>query len=323
LVGLGVAEVRGFVGAWGENACMAIEINSTVVDTPPLPSATVMVVRDAGSAQGLEVLMMRRHANSGVLGGAHVFPGGKVDPADQAALGESLWDASPQVCRSALNEPDLADGMVMGLYAAALRETFEECGLVLGAPPLAQAGAVGRIRQAMSAGSTDFVAAMRAVGGPWAASGLLPWSRWITPRVPSMMSKRFDTRFFLAVAPHGQDTRHCERETTEAVWLTPRHALERAWAREIELAPPQIMSLAHLARLGSVDAALAWARANPPPRVAPEPFDDNGERVICYPGDASHSQPGLPWPGSTTRLVFRNGRFEAPGGLAALLGDTD
>jgi 8-oxo-dGTP pyrophosphatase MutT (NUDIX family) len=304
--------------ACSENAVMAIEIHSTVVDTPPLPSATVMVVREASGPHGLEVLMMRRHGNSGVLGGAHVFPGGKVDPADQVAQA-SLWDASPQACRSALNESELADSMVMGLYAAALRETFEECGLVLGAPASVQTDAVAQVRSAMG-GSGDFLAAMQAVGGPWAASALLPWSRWITPRVASMMSKRFDTRFFLAVAPAGQATQHCEREATEAVWLAPRVALERAWERDIELAPPQIMSLAHLARLGSVAAALAWAKAHAPALIAPEPFDEDGERVICYPGDPAHSQPGLPWPGATSRLVFRNGRFEAPGGLAALLG---
>lgn len=279
-----------------------------------------MVVRESGDTQGMEVLMMRRHANSGVLGGAHVFPGGKVDAGDQAAVHAGLWDASAEACRSALNEPDLPDGMVMGLFAAALRETFEECGLVLAAPASSRPDAVAQMRHAMDTGSPDFVSAMKVARGPWAASGLLPWSRWITPRVPSMMSKRFDTRFFLAVAPEDQATQHCERETTEAVWLTPRCALERAWAKEIELAPPQIMSLAHLARLGSVDAALDWARTHSPPLVAPEPFDDDGERVICYPGDPAHSQSGLPWPGSTTRLVFRNGRFEAPGGLSALLG---
>lgn len=298
---------------------MAIEINSTIVDTPPLASATVMVVREAFGSTGLEVLMMRRHGNSGVLGGAHVFPGGKVDAADQAAVHASLWDASPQVCRAALNEPELDDGMAMGLYAAALRETFEECGLVLGAPAGAQTGAVEQMRGAM-AGGADYATAMQALGGPWAASALLPWSRWITPRVPSMMSKRFDARFFLAVAPMGQATQHCEREATEAVWLAPRVALERAWARDIELAPPQIMSLAHLARLGSVEAAVAWARSHLPTLIAPEPFDENGERVICYPGDPAHSQLGLPWPGVTSRLVFRKGRFEAPGGLEALLG---
>ncbi len=297
---------------------MAFEINSQAVDTPPLPSATVMVVREGVGPARLEVLMMRRHANSGVLGGAHVFPGGKVDAADQV-VGEATWDTSALACRQALNEPELGDELALGLYAAAVRETFEECGLVLAAPAGVQADAVALMRASMARG-VHFVAAMQAAGEPWAASALLPWSRWVTPRVPSMMSKRFDTRFFLAVAPGGQAAQHCEREATEAVWLTPQSALERAWAGEIDLAPPQVMSLSHLAWLGSVSAAVAWAGANAPALIEPRPFDVEGERVICYPGDAEHPVPHIAWPGATTRLTYREGRFVADGGLAALLG---
>lgn len=301
-----------------DNVAMAFEINSQAVDSLPLPSSTVMVVREVAGGGSLEVLMMRRHANSGVLGGAHVFPGGKVDAADQA-VGAATWDTSAAACRQALNEPDIDDGLVLGLYAAAVRETFEECGLVLGAPPAAQADAVAAMRAAMAQGA-DFIGAMQAVGWPWAASALLPWSRWVTPRVPSMMSKRFDTRFFLAVAPSGQTEAHCEREATEAVWLTPQRALQRAWDGEIDLAPPQIMSLSHLALLGPLQAVLAWAKANPPPLIEPRPFDQDGERVICYPGDAEHPVREKGWPGETTRLIYRKGRFVAPAGLESLLG---
>ena len=300
---------------------MAIQIHSQVVDTPPIASATVMLLREAegaaGAGMGLEVLMMGRHADSGVLGGAHVFPGGKVDAADQ--LLDALWaDRSPEACRQALNEPALSDGLALGLFGAALRETFEECGLVLGSPASLAGDAAGRVRELMADGGQDFLGALRVLGSPWSTSGVLPWSRWVTPRVPSMMNKRFDTRFFVAVAPDLQVEKHCEREATEAVWLTPQRALERAWAGEIALAPPQIMSLAQLARLGSVAAVMAWAGAHPPATIEPEPFDEAGERVICYPGDPAHSQRVAPWPGPT-RLVFRGGRFDAPGGLAALL----
>ncbi|QCB48695.1 NUDIX hydrolase [Hydrogenophaga sp. PAMC20947] len=298
-----------------------MEINSQIVDTPPIASATVMLLREGNSgsanANGMEVLMMGRHADSGVLGGAHVFPGGKVDAADQG-LGAVWSDTTPDACRLALNEPTLPDGMALGLYAAALRETFEESGLVLGAPFSLAGGAADQLRRLMAGERLDFLGALQALGSPWPTSGLLPWSRWVTPRVPSMMSKRFDTRFFVAVAPEHQVAQHCEREATETVWLTPQRALERAWAGEIDLAPPQIMSLAHLARFGSVASVLAWARAHAPVTIEPEPFDEDGERVICYPGDPAHSQPVSPWPGPT-RLMFRRGRFDAPGGLAALL----
>jgi hypothetical protein len=73
-----------------------------------------------------------------------------------------------------------------------------------------------------------------------------------------------------------------------------------------------------LARLGSVAAVMDWARTHPPITIEPEPFEEAGARVFSYPGDPAHSQREALWPGPT-RLVFREGRFDAPGGLAALL----
>jgi hypothetical protein len=146
---------------------------------------------------------------------------------------------------------------------------------------------------------------------------ILPWSRWITPVRPSVMNKRFDTRFFVATVPGGQVARHDDFETTESLWLSPREALLQYWAGQIELAPPQIMSLAHLARHPAVDSVLAAARARRPPVIQPESFDDEGERMICYPGDARHTvrEQALPGP---TRLCYRNKRFEPLSGFEGL-----
>jgi len=272
-----------------------------------------MVVRDGHG--GLEVLLVRRHGNSGVLGGVHVFPGGKLDPADRAV--DLAWlDRSPAECLQVLAEPGLDADTAVGLHMAALRETFEECGLLIGqaaAPALLQ-----QVRGHCGPG-TGFDTALRRAGLRPSVAGLLPWSRWVTPRVPSVTNKRFDTRFFVAAAPAGQLAEHCTFEATEAVWLAPRTGLERYWAGEIDLAPPQIMTLSQFSRLGSVAEVLTAARSRPPALVAPEPFDEDGCRVICYPGDPRHSVPERVWAGPT-RLVYRNQRFEADGGLAALLG---
>jgi hypothetical protein len=129
--------------------------------------------------------------------------------------------------------------------------------------------------------------------------------------------KRFDTRFFLAAVPHRQLPRHDNHEAVDSVWLSPREALRRYWEGGIEFAPPQILSLAHLARHGSVAAALAQARLRPPPLVVPEPFELEGARCVCYPGDERHSvrERALPGP---TRLHYRNERFEPFGGFDAL-----
>jgi len=292
---------------------MAIPINSDTVHTPPVPSATVMVVRDGPG--GLEVLLVRRHGNSGVLGGVHVFPGGKLDAADQQ-VDAAVLDQPAHTLLQALGEPGLDLPTALGLHVAALRETFEECGLLLGHVG-AVPGLVQQVRAHTRAGA-GFAVALQQLGLPLAASSLVPWSRWITPRVPSVTNKRFDTRFFVAAAPQGQAAEHCTFEATEAVWLPPRTGLERYWAGEIDLAPPQIMTLSQFSRLGSVAQVLAAARSRPPALIAPEPFDEAGCRVICYPGDPRHSVPERVWPGPA-RLIYRNQRFEADGGLAALL----
>lgn len=292
---------------------MAIPFFGEAVDTPPLPSATVMLLREG--ALGLQVLLMRRHGNSAVLGGVHVFPGGKLDPTDQVDRADAV-DLTAELCRQRLAEPDLEPAQALALHLAALRETFEECGLLPGS--VADAAQLAALRERTLTGST-LCGVAGELGLGLKLSALLPWSRWITPRQPSVTNKRFDTRFFVALAPPEQDIVACARETTEVVWMTPRAALKRYWAGEIDLAPPQIMSLSHLSRLGGVDAVLDHARTRPPARIAPEPFDEDGVRVICYPGDPAHSLREAAWPGPT-RLRLRNRRFEPEGGLDELLG---
>ncbi|MGQ2981600.1 MAG: NUDIX hydrolase, partial [Polaromonas sp.] len=193
------------------------------------------------------------------------------------------------------------------LYVAALREAFEESGVLFAqgaaaTPPAAQAAALLR-------DGASFNAVLAQMALRLQTRAILPWSRWITPVRPSVMNKRFDTRFFVAAVPGGQVARHDDFETTESIWLSPREALRQYWSGQIELAPPQIMSLAHLARHSAVASVLAAAQARRPPVIQPESFDDNGERMICYPGDERHSvrEQALPGP---TRLFYRNKRFE-------------
>ena len=171
----------------------------------------------------------------------------------------------------------------MGLYLAAVREVAEECGIALN--PMC----------------------------------LVPWSRWITPRQPSVTNRRFDTRFFVASLPSGSEPVHDDVEAIESQWFTPREALEAFWARNVSLAPPQIMTLVSLVRHESVHDALAFAKSRHPVTVLPEPFDDaDGVRTICYPGDPRHSVRESAFVGPK-RLRFVDGRFEPVGGLQALI----
>lgn len=291
---------------------MAIQLNWDEVHSAPLASATVMLLRDADG--GVQVLMMRRHGDSQVLGGAHVFPGGKLDPSDHE-VDAALLDQPLQRLPLALGQTELEAPRAAALYMAALRETFEECGLLLCHG--ASAMVVQQVRDHLEAG-VSFAAVLRRLGLRMQSSQLLPWSRWITPRVPSVSNKRFDTRFFVALAPPEQEARHDAHEATELVWLSPRLALEHYWQHQIELAPPQIMTLAHLARFERAAAVLERARSTPPALIEPQPFELEGQRAVCYPGDACHSVAARAWPGPT-RLIYRNRRFEPEGGLAALL----
>lgn len=288
--------------------------NQEKVPTPPRAAATVVLLRDAPG--GLEVLMLRRHGESEVLGGAFVFPGGKLDPADSQPETIAHLDLEPQRMHDSLGEPDVGAEIAAGLFAAAMRETCEEAGILL-SPEIApeEAAAFGRrLREGVS-----FAEALARSQLRLAASAMLPWSRWITPIVPSMTNKRFDTRFFVAQVPAGLEARHDEHEATESLWISPRAALERYWERQIVLAPPQIQSLAHLARHGRVEDVFAEARRRRPPVIRPEPFDVEGIRVIAYPGDERHPvrERALPGP---TRLAYREGRFEPDGGFEAFFG---
>jgi 8-oxo-dGTP pyrophosphatase MutT (NUDIX family) len=289
-----------------------MELNTTRIEGPPAPSATVVLLRDAG--EDLEVFLLRRHGQSDVLGGAYVFPGGKVDPEDREWA--QRLDCAPEQLHALLGEPELAPDEAAGLFVTAIRELFEETGVLLADVAPAQA------REAWATLRTGprFDELLAPMGVRLQAGALLPWSRWITPALSSVGRKRFDTRFFVATVPPGQQATHDEHEATESLWLAPRAALQQYWDGQIELAPPQIMSLSHLARHRSVASVRAGAAARRPPCIRPEPRDVEGTRVLCYPGDPWHSEPVRALPGPT-RLAWRNKRFEPDGGLAILLGD--
>lgn len=248
----------------------------------PRDSATVVLLRDG--ADGPEVFLLKRSGLSDAFGEAYVFPGGKLDANDSSDAALQMLDTPADALVQALGEPELPPAIAAGLYVAAARELLEEAGVRL------------------------------------PVSSLVPWSRWITPKMAAMSKKRFDTRFFLTLAPSDQTARHDDYETTASIWLTPQEALLRYDRGEISMAPPQIMSLGHLARYASAQDALQAARRQLPPCICPEHFMENEETVLCYPGDPNHSvaQRALPGP---TRLYVRDKKFVAANGLQSLWGD--
>lgn len=289
----------------------------SVAGAPSLrDAATVLALRDTDD--GPEVFMVRRDSRMGFLGGAHVFPGGALDArdSDRATLESVLgFDAVGDLGRIHSN-PDLARGLLI----AAVRELFEESGILLARDesgawvdldqedPRCERLKAGR--EELSRHGGDFAALLAADRLRVDVSGLRLFAHWVTPE---REKKRFDTRFFLARAPERQSARHCDIESSAGEWITPREAMARYRGREIELVPPTIASLERLADFAGVDAALAAFDGADIPCIFPKIFLGD-EVVILYPGDADYES-GSPGPvaGRTAnRLVMRDGLWHRP-----------
>lgn len=231
---------------------------------PLRPASTVMVIRD--SPPGLEVFMMRRHAASAFAPGFFVFPGGRVDGVDAAA---ELEPFSPYLDDRAASAVLGIDGGGLAYFVAAIRECFEESGLLLaraadGSRPVPADGD----RRSVHHGELSLVELCRRDALVLDTAELRYVAHWVTPA--SERSRRFDTRFFLAPAPSGQPGRHDDAELVASRWITPSHALARGAAGELSIMPPTAANLAFLDGCPTVAAALAKAGSAPrPPRIEP------------------------------------------------------
>lgn len=233
--------------------------------SPPRPSATVIPARLGPT--GLEVFMARR-VQGGAFGGVFVFPGGTVQAddflSDAAAFGEI--DAMAELSQRGGTPPN-DPGLARALFRAAVRELFEEAGILLaehagGHPRDADVGNVilAALRTALQSNQTDFSAILRAAGAIPDYRRLIYFSHWITP---AGEPRRFDTRFFVAAAPADQFATHAEAELTESLWISPTDALARADAGQFPIVFPTRQHLLRLAAFPSPDALLAFARTKP------------------------------------------------------------
>jgi 8-oxo-dGTP pyrophosphatase MutT (NUDIX family) len=252
---------------------------------PVRPAATVMLVRDA-SPPGVEVFVLQRTVNASFAAGMFVFPGGRVDEADGAAEIESYCIGLDDAAASA------ALGIEHGglaYWVAAVRECFEEAGVLLarrrdGGPP----DVPGAERRAVHAGELSLADVCRRHDLVLELSELRYVAHWVTPIGEQ---RRFDTRFFLAAAPPGQDGQHDDAELVDSRWVRPADALARADAGELLMLPPTLANLRVLSAFDDVAAALAAAdAAGPPECVRPRLRRDETGRVvgIALPGDADY-----------------------------------
>ena len=264
------------------------------------PASTVVLVR---AARPFDVFLVRRSDSIAFMGGAHVFPGGRVDAADQIA---NIAASSDGMAAAAARMPDVAPEVAVAHHVAALRELFEEAGVLLARPLTAMPpGRLDDYRRDLLAGTTAFADIIRREHLRLALDDLAYFAHWVTPEIET---RRFDTRFFLARAPEGQTPVHDEGETSHSEWLAPLAAIEHCRAGRISLPPPTWTTLSMLAKFDSIDALFAWARGKPIPRVQPR-FEKHGERTLLfYPGDPNYP-PVEGFEASETRFVLENRRW--------------
>lgn len=217
---------------------------------PPLDAATVVLVRQATGNP--EVLLMRRPATMAFAPGMFVFPGGRVDPSQ---------DAVPELDGDINLGPATPPALAHALTVAAVRETFEEAGVLLAiddtaAPAQPDRDWAADRRASELAAAFPAVLARRRLG--IRTADLVPIARWITPEVES---RRFDTRFFMAALPAGQSADPHATETDSARWLRPADALTAHHRGQLPMLRPTVAVLERLVGVPSVAAALALAAA--------------------------------------------------------------
>ncbi len=188
----------------------------------------MILLRDTPGGSGFEVFFLRRRKGASFMASAFVFPGGATEEGEDART-------------------------------AAVRELFEEAGVLIARDSGASADTIGVtslavLRKKVNEG-TNSVMTLAKAGLVWSTEMLEPWSHWITP---SIEPKRFSARFFVCELPAGQDPQFDDVETVDQIWLTPQDALARA--RDLALPPPQVRTCWELSELSSIAEVMAAAR---------------------------------------------------------------
>lgn len=290
----------------------------------PRPAATLILVRDG--AHGLEVFMLQRTHQAAFVPGGYVFPGGAVDAGDSDPfLAQGFADDSDASRRLGLSSGGLA------YWTAAIRECYEEAGILLAndargrpldaAEPALRA-ALEEARGKVASGEMPFAELCRALDMRPAFDRLAYFAHWITP---AGAPRRFDTRFFVGVAPAGQCGSHDNGETIASMWLRPEDALARHKSGEVDMMFATVRTLQTLAGFDRTSALMDYARslATVPthqPRVS---TGSQGRRVLIQ-GDAAYAEVGKLdpdgkghaasdiIPGEVTRLSRHLRRVTAP-----------
>lgn len=251
------------------------------------PAATVLTLRD--SPNGYEILMLRRNLNSDFVGGAYVFPGGGVDANDAGPAAQAL--AVGITDEAASRRLSLERGG-LAYYIACLRELFEEAGLLIACDERGDSVMVrdpallarmARYRREVNAGTLGFVEMMQREGLYLDLRGLAYIAHWVTPVGPP---RRYDTRFFVALAPAGQVAAHDAGETVADQWVRPVDALKLRESGEFDMILPTIRNLQMIAEFSSASEVLGYANSlESIELVQPRIVERDGKISILIQGD--------------------------------------
>jgi 8-oxo-dGTP pyrophosphatase MutT (NUDIX family) len=267
------------------------ELNKGAV---PRDAATVMLICDVAQPQaGIEVLMVRRHIKSNFAPGAYVFPGGAVETEDYAPQIEEICSGLTLQQAQNIIKDAVSPERALGLFVTAIRETFEEVRLLLAYQESGnlitfneeEEARFAEYRKQIKGNLISFREMIRRERLALATDCLFYFAHWITPEISPL---RFDTRFFVALAPSNQKPVHDMLETTAAIWITPREALEKYERKDFLLLPPTISNLKSLAEFYSVDQVVLSTRDKEIPAIMPKVTVEDGQRRVHMPGNLYH-----------------------------------
>ncbi|PKN71289.1 MAG: NUDIX hydrolase [Deltaproteobacteria bacterium HGW-Deltaproteobacteria-12] len=292
---------------------------------PTATSATVVNVRDAATVilvrtindDSWELFLARRHRRQSFMAGAFVFPGGQLEESDcQPECSSLISQADSLHPQDLLQDKSLSPDRARGFFIAAIRETFEEAGIILAGDnsgnfiTFQQKETLVRFaahRRALSTGEISFAEILRQEKILLFPHALIPFSHWITPEGEK---KRFDTRFFLAALPRGQETVSDNTELTEFLWATPQNALRMHFSREIILMPPTLKTVLELAQFATVERLFAAAKKRLLYPILPQIF----EQGVKLPHDPEYGLDGYRRPANPEepcRIIAEDGVWQA------------
>lgn len=255
----------------------------------PSPAATLVLLRDRATG-GFDTLLMQRHLKSKFAAGDFVFPGGKLH-ADDNPDDAAAWCAGLEVGHAArVLGLEHAPRTALAYWIGAIRETFEEVGVLLARDAAGRAARVAEprfadYRRACQTDNRTFWSMVKAEGFTLSTDRLVYFAHWVTPEDQPL---RFDTRFFAAEAPPGQEPTGDDHEVIALRWTSPREALDAQRAGELSLRYPTIRNLMLFDGAASADEALARLRGRVVPEVRPRVLIEGGKRRVVIPGDPGY-----------------------------------